>query len=314
MDARSADDRQALGVSVVLCTYNRADLLPGCLESLAAQTADRGAFEVIVVDNNSTDATREIADAFAAREPGFRVVAETAQGLSHARNRGWKEAAAPYVAYIDDDARAEPDWVARALRVIRDQAPDVFGGPIYPFYLTEKPDWYKDEYGTRLTATEPRLLREKEYISGSNLFVRRDLLAGQGGFNPDLGMKGLAQGYGEETAFLIHARRVGAAKTVFYDPDLRVRHLVPARKMRIGHMLRAALNVGRDGHQVFGRAGGRLGAATGLVRVAGTIAFRMCVRMPLRARSAQPYWQNYMREQVVPLVRQLGGYYVRLRR
>ena len=78
--------------TVVVCTYNRAHLLRSCLESLLAQTLDQGQFEVLVVDNNSTDATSQIVNEYTAKYSHFVAVAERQQGLSYARNRGWKEA------------------------------------------------------------------------------------------------------------------------------------------------------------------------------------------------------------------------------
>ena len=98
-------------ISVVVCTYNRAHILPGCLESLVAQTLDSKLFEVVVVDNGSIDNTKEVAETFVGKFSRFKVVSALQQGHSFARNRGWQEARNPFVAYIDDDARAYPDWL-----------------------------------------------------------------------------------------------------------------------------------------------------------------------------------------------------------
>ena len=99
-------------LSVVVCTYNRSDILRSCLESLGAQSANPERFEVLVVDNNSTDGTFEMAVSFSGCHGNFRVIREPLQGLSNARNRGWREAQGRYVAYIDDDAIASVGWVA----------------------------------------------------------------------------------------------------------------------------------------------------------------------------------------------------------
>jgi glycosyltransferase involved in cell wall biosynthesis len=299
-------------VTVVVCTYNRADLLPGCLESLAAQTAAQASFEVIVVNNNSTDATQEIATTFATREPNFRVVVETAQGLSHARNRGCKEAAGAYVGYMDDDAKAEPDWVERAVAIARERRADIFGGPIYPFYLTDKPRWFKDDYEIRRTAEQPTELKEKGFISGSNIFFRRELLEAVGGFDPNLGMQGTQLRYGEETAVIVRVRKTRPEAVIFYHPDLRVRHLVPAAKMRVGYFLRSRFASGRHNRAVFGRDGGRAQAAAGLAGSVAAIAFRLCVGLPLRRRADQPHWQNYVVERIAPLFAKVGIYCGRL--
>ena len=108
-------------LTVVVCTYNRSDLLAGCLESLCQQTIKKDKFEIILVDNNSTDNTSEIAKGFL-DQSNFRYLLETSPGLSHARNRGLNEAKGEYVGYIDDDARAKYDWLETAINIIESRA------------------------------------------------------------------------------------------------------------------------------------------------------------------------------------------------
>ena len=106
-------------LSIIVCTYNRESLLPLCLQSLTDQAIDKRLYEVIVVNNNSTDGTQEVAESFAEMSKNLRVVLERRQGLSHARNRGWMEAQGKFVAYIDDDAIAWPDWIYSILDFIK---------------------------------------------------------------------------------------------------------------------------------------------------------------------------------------------------
>src|SRR5207249_4997559 len=109
-------------VSVIMSTYNRGELLDDAVRSVLAQRVDSTPpFELIVVDNNSTDTTREIIERFAAADRRVRHLFEPQQGLSFARNAGIREARAPLIAFIDDDVRAEPDWVAAIVRAFRDQ-------------------------------------------------------------------------------------------------------------------------------------------------------------------------------------------------
>lgn len=133
-----------LRLSIVVCTYNRADLLVDCLESLVNQDVDPESYEVIIVNNNSTDKTLEVVDRFAKKYPNIRTVQELNQGLSHARNRGWREARGKYVAYIDDDAKASPDWCKRILNTFSTVTPTpaAVGGQIFPYYETLPPAWF----------------------------------------------------------------------------------------------------------------------------------------------------------------------------
>src|SRR5438105_3335543 len=103
---------QSPDISVVISTYNRCGWLSGALESVLAQETGGARYEVIVVDNNSTDQTREVVEAFMARgQANLRYVFEGQQGLSYARNAGIAAARAPLIAFTDDDVRAARDWV-----------------------------------------------------------------------------------------------------------------------------------------------------------------------------------------------------------
>ena len=96
-------------ITVAVCTYNRAGLLEECLESLVNQTADANTFEVIVVNNGSTDQTQQVAQQFTRQHSTFHVVIENKPGLSHARNLAFRNARSNWISYIDDDTKAFPN-------------------------------------------------------------------------------------------------------------------------------------------------------------------------------------------------------------
>src|SRR6202030_3038576 len=101
--------RSALPATVALPTYNRAELLRQTLEGVTRQNYPAGEFEILVIDNNSTDATAEVVASFAARSPAPRRVVETKQGLNHARNRAIDEARGEVIVFGDDDILVSPD-------------------------------------------------------------------------------------------------------------------------------------------------------------------------------------------------------------
>ena len=138
-------------VSVVLSTYNRADVLPRALESLLGQEYDRGRYEVVVVDNNSTDGTREQIEMFCAKASNFRYVFEPKQGLSHARNAGILAARAPVIAFTDDDVRASRDWVSTIARLFADHPEAAcVGGKVLPNWSGPWPSWLTREHWSPL--------------------------------------------------------------------------------------------------------------------------------------------------------------------
>jgi glucosyl-dolichyl phosphate glucuronosyltransferase len=129
-------------VSVVVPTYNRQRLLVRTLDSLAAQEAGGPSFEVLVVDNNSSDDTRAIVAAFARRWPVVRYLFEPRPGVSNARNTGVAAARAPVVAFIDDDVEASPMWVREIARAFSDHPEiDCVGGRIEPRWSAPPPEW-----------------------------------------------------------------------------------------------------------------------------------------------------------------------------
>lgn len=232
-------------ISVVVCTYNRAGLLRSCLEPLTAQTLAREKFEVLVIDNNSTDDTSQVANEFAAKNSHFRVIAEPEQGLSHARNRGWKEAEGQFVAYIDDDARARTDWLSQMYGFV-ERNPDVeaFGGPFEAFFEMELPVWFPPEYGSWSLGERERPIKVgEEYINGTNMAFRKSLLQSLGGFKTSLGMTGERISYGEETRLLIDLAERGIP--VYYLPQMRVSHLVADYKMSLRWLLFSSYASGR---------------------------------------------------------------------
>jgi glucosyl-dolichyl phosphate glucuronosyltransferase len=298
-------------ISIVVCTYNRSRLLQGCLESLENQTLDPACFEVIIVDNNSTDATEQVGEHFVRKNSNFYYYFETDQGLSHARNRGWSEASGAYVGYIDDDAKASPQWVETALRIAGAERPDVLGGPYYAFYDGPRPFWFLDRYESDSKGDTARTLQESEYLNGSNIFFKRELLSALGGFNPDFGMSGNKTAYGEETTLMIAARDRFPGLKVYYDPELYVFHLAAPDKMKLSRVAQRRFVAGRWSFRVFRTEGSTL-------RKSRPVAFmKVCfwavyfgadlIRALFRDRSVHPFLQNYWYEHSFRILERIGG-------
>jgi glucosyl-dolichyl phosphate glucuronosyltransferase len=131
-----------MDISVVLSTYNRCDILPRALEHLAQQQARGLDFEVIVVDNNSTDETRAVIESFAGRDKRFRYLFEPRQGVSYGRNAGIAAARADAIVFTDDDVEVASDWVHRIHRALL-QYPDAdfIGGRVLPLVEGLLPVW-----------------------------------------------------------------------------------------------------------------------------------------------------------------------------
>lgn len=296
-------------ISIVICTYNRADLVWGAVASACSQDAGAADYEVLVVDNNSSDHTGETLAGLQRRFGHLRLCREGRQGLSHARNRGWQEARGRYVAYLDDDALIPGGWLGAALAVIKNRQPAVFGGPYYPFYFSPQPAWFKNSYGSMTLGTEPRGLKAGEYLSGGNMVWQRSLLEDLGGFDPDLGVKGEVAGVGEETQLQAMLRGQDPGAEIFYDPELYLFHLVRPGRMRLGRVLAERFEQG--GHAPAALGGGvpdRSGLAWAVAwcRQVATLAWHLSLGLLFRDRRLYPHRQNYLYERLGGSLWELG--------
>ena len=181
-------------ISVVISTYNRCTLLPAALDSLLAQKAAGISYEVIIVDNNSTDRTREVVEAYiAGGASNLRYVFEGRQGVSYGRNAGIRSARSAIIAFTDDDVCAAPEWVA-ALRRAFDEHPEVdfIGGKVLPQWESPPPSWLTTEHWSPLALVdygdepfEVDTAREVCLLTANAAF-RREALEQVGMFAPDL--------------------------------------------------------------------------------------------------------------------------------
>ena len=309
----------AILISVGVCTYNRAEFLKGAIQSLCNQTLHPSFYEIIIVDNNSKDNTHAVADEFCRCYPNVRYCLETEQGLSHARNRSWREARGEYVAYIDDDCKVPEQWLAVAKDIIERVSPSVFGGPFYPFYNTAKPRWYKDSYGSHEPFKEARILNGKECIKiyGGNMFFCTRLLKTMGGFKARLGMSGNNIGYGEETDMhlMIHAKMPD--ELFYYDPNLYVYHLVQGKKLTLRWMMYHRFVSAGHAYQVFhnGRRPeiSRVRLCRGAVENLLGFVLSLTLGVLRCDRTNYPYIQNYLCENTFQYLRELGLLYEQYR-
>lgn len=233
-------------VSVVICTYNRSHILKGAIESLLDQTLDKSQFEIIIADNASTDDTKYLVKAYIEKHNEYNIqyICEPKQGSSFARNTGFRNANSQYIAFMDDDAKADKHWLENIVKTIVYIKPDILGGPIYPFYLTKKPEWFLDKYEIRTNGDKAKFLAENEYMSGSNIILKKSLLELINGCNSNIGPKGDKMGYGEDTKLIVDTRQKIKDARIYYNPQIFVHHLVPETKMRLGYFIKRSFDVG----------------------------------------------------------------------
>jgi glycosyltransferase involved in cell wall biosynthesis len=302
-------------VSVVICTFNRAELLADALQTICEQTINKSDYEVLVIDNNSQDSTPNLTKTFCRNYPNISYFLETVQGLSHARNRGWQEAKGLYVAYVDDDCKMPVQWLEIAMEIIDRIAPAAFGGPAYGFYNSPKPYWWNDNYGIFEHSQSARSLRKSEFLIGCNIFVRRSVLKELGGFDNTLGMYDQNLGYGEESDL---QSRICASMTdeiIYYDPELFVYHLVRPEQMSLRWNLSSRFVGGRYSIYVFNDDNSQAGRPSKLKLPVQVVSILLRLFQDIifgvlrRDRERYPYFQNYLYENTLKYVRNIGAIY-----
>ncbi len=234
-------------VSVVICTYNREQFLPECLDHLKNQTAAPEAFEIVLINNNSSDRTEEICLKFKDENPHLNVVyvLEPNPGLSHARNCGIKNATGDIVCFIDDDGFAIPEYVS----IISEVASDTkyanyisFGGKVIPRYGTgSEPKWistYVDGLVSKVDLGEERKPFDKKYPAGCNMIFRKEFFEEYGGFNVDLHTR-------SDEKFVFNKLKK-AGLTTLYIPELKVEHYIDAYRLEKSFIVRLSKIIGQS--------------------------------------------------------------------
>ena len=220
--------------SVVIATYNRAADLRETLGSLAGLRPD-GGWEVIVVDNNSTDDTRAAVDEAAAAFPApLHYVFESAQGRSPALNAGVRRAIGDVIVTTDDDVRVPAEWLDRAGEALDQLQCDYVGGRVLPIWGGPRPAWLRDggkhwgviallDFGDRPIEFGARA------PLGVNMAFRRSAFDRAGLLDPNTGRKAGTLLGQEIREWCIRARAAGVRG--FYVPEMVVRHIIPASRL-----------------------------------------------------------------------------------
>jgi glucosyl-dolichyl phosphate glucuronosyltransferase len=223
----------SVDLSVIVCTLNRSSLLKKCLGSLAAQQCRPWRFEVVVVDNGSTDDTRLVAKEFSDAGLTVKYIFEARKCIGHARNIGLQACAGRYVATLDDDTIPSREWCTAACETFDRlaSAPSdshkivALGGPIDPVFELEKPSWLTPEleiiYGALDLGEQIQHFRGAEHPVQANVVFLRDVLASEP-WNDQLLMW-------EENELFGRLTRKGY--TFLYVPAMRVRHFISAKRL-----------------------------------------------------------------------------------
>jgi len=269
-------NNRTIDLSIVICTYNRAQMLDDVLKGFSTlKHVQDMTYEVIIVDNNSSDNTRDIAEQWQAqKEFQLRYSMEVRQGISHARNRAVSEARGDWLWFVDDDIYFDENWLQGVTDVIKNN-PDAMAiaGKIILEFERPEPEWLPDiaynYYGLTRFGDNPRWLKHGEYPIGANVAIRKVVFECVGLFNSNLGRVGNSLISWDETEFFMRLYRSGGQ--IIYTPHAIVRHRITKQQLSklwlirrmfsdgISQVIAERENITRNRKQLYDCAMDRLG-------------------------------------------------------
>jgi glycosyltransferase involved in cell wall biosynthesis len=234
-------------ISIVIATRNRSAILRETLESILHPGSIREKdWEVVVVDNGSTDRTPAVCSEFQERWPGhFRCFVEMKAGGSNAKNLGISKAQGEILAFTDDDVRCAPDYPQKIREVFAQHSPDAVQGRVLLDCEGGRPPWISDAVARFMSQRDygDHVLPWNDNLSGTNMIVRAEVFRRVGGFSPQLGT-GTAVGFAEDSEVSMRIRRAGFR--LIYAPEILVWHRLPAERLTRTFLRRRFFNCGRS--------------------------------------------------------------------
>jgi glycosyltransferase involved in cell wall biosynthesis len=237
----------AIKVTVAIPTYNRADFLRQTLAGITTQQFPRDHFEVLVIDNNSTDHTRAVVEEFASARPAPRHIQETKQGLDYARNRAIAEAQGEIIVFGDDDILVQPDWLAQiAVVLLADNARRIgaVGGEVIPVFPDGLPEWVREWHSPLAFRSDTGPLEARHSPMGANLSFPRWVFKELGPFHTALDRSAGNYFSGGDAEMIRRVRAAGLE--VWFSAAAAVKHQMPASRTTFRYAARHAFDSARS--------------------------------------------------------------------
>ena len=239
-------------ISVIICTYNREKYLYNALKSVAENDFPFDKYEIVLINNNSTDHTETECKRFQNDFPAvnFNYFVESNLGLSFARNRGIEEAKGEILAYVDDDAQVNREYLKTIDGFFKENRTVMaVGGAIFPVYETKEPTWMSYYTKSLITAYKNegnKIIKFKgeKYPSGGNAAYRKVVFEKVGKFNTKLGRKGQSLIGAEEKEIFDKIKALNMP--VYYLPNMILYHIIPPEKLTKEYFNKLTFSIGQS--------------------------------------------------------------------
>lgn len=243
-------------ISIIICTYNRADSLNQTMDALQNLIVPEGeTVELMVVDNKSKDTTRQVVESWVAKSRlPLKYLYEPEQGASHARNAGIKKAQGDMLCFFDDDVIVDSQWLVSMVRLFRETDVEMAGCRILRKWECEAPDWYSEEVSGPVIMQDfgPARIKMGQngmYLISAGLAFRKEVFDRIGLFRGDLGRKGNSLIGGEDKE--LFDRVAASGGVIYYEPAAVIHHRVEENRLTQDYMRRWFYAIGQTaGHQL----------------------------------------------------------------
>jgi len=288
----------SLRVTVAVITYNRSRFLRQTLAGIVRQDYPADRWELIVIDNNSTDDTRDVVASFVTANPAPRRVLETRQGLDYGRNRAVEEARGDLIVLVDDDILVEPDWLGHLVAPFSSESAHkigVVGGEVVPVFPDGIPAWQEGSHRPLGYRSDPGPLPPDQAPVGANFAFPKWVFVRFGMFDTRLDRQGSRLFGGGDSQMIRRLRTVGLE--AWFVPGAKVLHQISADRLTLGYAMRHAFDSARsrvDDHVRMLRESGKspLGfmasrAAGCALKLVGFLLLSMASMVALRPGAAR---------------------------
>jgi glycosyltransferase involved in cell wall biosynthesis len=236
-----------LRVTVAVITFNRSKYLREALAGLVRQDYPADCWELLVIDNNSTDNTRDVVASFMGSNPAPRRIAELRPGLDWGRNRAVNDAWGDVIALVDDDILVEPDWLSQLVAPFSSQdshSIGVVGGEVIPVFPDGVPAWLEGAHRPLGFRTDAGPLPPDQAPMGANFAFPKWVFARFGRFDTDLDRRGSSLFGGGDSDMIRRIR--GAGLKAWFVPGAKVLHQIPAGRLTLRYALRHGFDSARS--------------------------------------------------------------------
>lgn len=231
-------------LTIAICTYNRAKFLDLGLNALLQQTIPSKKFEILIIDNNSSDNSFDVFKSYENQFDSIKYIKELKQGISYARNSALKACNTKWLLFLDDDAKAHSNLVEETIKIISDYKFNCFGGRYFGWFDRKKPSYIPEGFGSKKNLSNKVIELSEPLLESGVMCVEKEVAIAIGGFSTEVGHFGKVKSYGEDIELQI--KLLASNYKLGYTPNMIIDHWVDPEKLKFKNIMYLNYVSGKD--------------------------------------------------------------------